>query len=48
MATRPGVRFVKVQVTDADGTVTLAGRRVRVVDTKKPAVTFAVGGRAGG
>lgn len=32
-------------MTDADGTVTLAGRRVRVVDTKKPAVTFAVGGR---
>lgn len=39
------MRFVKVQVTDADGTVTLAGRRVRVVDTKKPAVTFGVGGR---
>lgn len=33
VATRLGVRFVKVQMTDADGTVTLAGRRVRVVDT---------------
>lgn len=45
VATRLGLRFVKVQVTDADGTVTLAGKRVRIVDTRRPRVTAAVGGQ---